>query len=75
MDQMLIFGAGCSSVSAPRRVGLASIQASLYGICGGQSGTGTDFCRSASAVPCQYHPTYAARCIDSQHLIKTMLLT
>jgi len=35
-------------------------QARLYGICGGQSNTETDFSLNSSVFPCQYYPTNAA---------------
>jgi len=35
-------------------------QASLYGICGGQSGTGPGFSLSVLIFPCQYYSTNAA---------------
>jgi hypothetical protein len=40
-------------------LGIDGAQVGQCGICGGQSGTGTDFFPSSSAVLCQYHSTIA----------------
>jgi hypothetical protein len=42
-----------------RRPLIAEARVGSCGICGGQSGTGTDFSPTTSVLPCQFHSTGA----------------